>query len=156
MGPGRVRVRVNLRLASYLQSVRLGDKLHETLDKYLFFQLNTCGFSHYVTSCKTRGWVCRLQLLLVLASAVILRYESRGTHDRILLSQIRYFPNLEVQVPVFMSPRNRLARLYPQALGFLWLAGLRRRYSIPPPHGMDTSTKHKVYRPSRAQTICEN
>jgi hypothetical protein len=34
----------------------------------------------------TRGRVCRLQLLLVLASAVILRSESRGTHDHILLS----------------------------------------------------------------------
>jgi hypothetical protein len=27
-------------------------------------------------------------------------------------------PNLEDQVPVFISPRNRVARLYPQALGF--------------------------------------
>jgi hypothetical protein len=32
--------------------------------------------------------VCRLQLLLVLASAVILGSESRGTRDHILLSQI--------------------------------------------------------------------
>jgi hypothetical protein len=39
-----------------------------------------------------RGWVCRLQLLLALASAVILRSESRGTHDHILLSQIRNSP----------------------------------------------------------------
>jgi hypothetical protein len=37
----------------------------------------------------TRGWVCRLQLLLVLVSAVILRSESRGTHDHILLSDSR-------------------------------------------------------------------
>jgi hypothetical protein len=36
-----------------------------------------------------RGWVCRLQLLLALASAVILGSESRGTRDHILLSQIR-------------------------------------------------------------------
>jgi hypothetical protein len=39
-----------------------------------------------------RGRVCRLQLLLVLASAVILGSESRGTRGHILLSQIRYFP----------------------------------------------------------------
>jgi hypothetical protein len=45
------------------------------------FQLNTCGYNPYVTSSLTRGWVCRLQLLLVLASAVILRSEFRGTHD---------------------------------------------------------------------------
>jgi hypothetical protein len=37
------------------------------------------------------GRVCRLQLLLVLASAVILGSQSRGTHDPILLSQIRDF-----------------------------------------------------------------
>jgi hypothetical protein len=39
----------------------------------------------------TRGRVCRLQLLLALASAVILGSESRGTQDHILLSQIRDF-----------------------------------------------------------------
>jgi hypothetical protein len=64
-----------------------------------------------------RGWVCHLQLLLVLANAVILRSESHGTHDRVLLSQIRDSPNLDGQVPIFISPRNRVARLYPQALG---------------------------------------
>jgi hypothetical protein len=56
----------------------------------------------------TRGRVCRLQLLLVLASAVILRSESHGTRDHILLPQIRDF--------VFL----RLLRL----------AGLRWRYSL--------------------------
>jgi hypothetical protein len=40
----------------------------------------------------TRGRVCPLQLLLGLASAVIFGCESRGTRDRILLSQIRGFP----------------------------------------------------------------
>jgi hypothetical protein len=67
----------------------------------------------------TKGRLCRLQPLLVLASAVVLLSESRETHDYILLSQIRYFPNLEGQVPVFISPRNRVAQLYPQALGSL-------------------------------------
>jgi hypothetical protein len=38
-----------------------------------------------------KGWVCSLQLLLVLASVVILRSESHKTHD-ILLSQIRDSP----------------------------------------------------------------
>jgi hypothetical protein len=69
-----------------------------------FFQLNTCFHSPYVISSLTRGWVCRLQLLLVLASAVILSSESRGTHDHILLSQIRDSPNLEDQVPIFIPP----------------------------------------------------
>jgi hypothetical protein len=71
----------------------------------------------YVSWSLTRGWVCHLQLMLVLASAVILRSESIGTHDHILLSQIRHSPSLEGQVPVFISPRKRMARLYSQALG---------------------------------------
>jgi hypothetical protein len=69
----------------------------------------------------TRGWVCRLQLQPVLASAVILRSESRGTHDHILLSQFRDSSNREGQVPVFISPRNRVVRLYAQALGSLFV-----------------------------------
>jgi hypothetical protein len=56
-----------------------------------FFQLNTCGYNPYVTFSLMRGWVCRLQLLLPHASAVILRFGSPGTHDHILLSQIRDF-----------------------------------------------------------------
>jgi hypothetical protein len=48
--------------------------------------------------------------------------ESRGTRDHILLSQIRDSPNLEDQVPVFIYPRNRVARLYPQSLGSLFVA----------------------------------
>jgi hypothetical protein len=42
-----------------------------------------------------RGWICRLDLLLALASTVILRSDSRGARDHILLSQIRDSPNLE-------------------------------------------------------------
>jgi hypothetical protein len=60
----------------------------------------------------TRGRVCRLQLLLIQASAVILGSESRGSRVHILLSQIRDFPF------------RRLLRL----------AGLRWRYSTSPPH----------------------
>jgi hypothetical protein len=61
----------------------------------------------------TIGRVCRLQLLLVLASAVILGPESRGTRDQILMSHIRYV---------------HFCRL-------LLLAGLRWRYLTPPPLG---------------------
>jgi hypothetical protein len=60
----------------------------------------------------TRGRVCRLQLLLIFASAVIFRSESRGTYGHILLSQIRDSLDLEGQIPVFMSPRDRVAQLY--------------------------------------------
>jgi hypothetical protein len=64
----------------------------------------------------TRGRVCCLQLLLVLASAVIFGSESHRTRGLILLSQIRDLPF------------RRLLRL----------AGSRWRYSIPPPHGFST------------------
>jgi hypothetical protein len=64
-----------------------------------------------------REWVCRLQLLLVLASAVIHISESRGTHDHILVPHIRESTNLEGQDSVFISSRNRVAHLYPQVLG---------------------------------------
>jgi hypothetical protein len=59
----------------------------------------------------TRGHVCCLQLLLALARTVIFGFESCGTHDHILLSQIQESRRLEGQVPVFISPR--LAQLYP-------------------------------------------
>jgi hypothetical protein len=107
------------------QFVLAPSPLRLTISNFIL-QLNTCGYSPYVTSSLTRGWVCCLQLLLVLASAVILRPESRGTHDRILLSQIRDTPNLKGQVPVFISPKNRVPQLYPQALGSL----------SSPPHGI--------------------
>jgi hypothetical protein len=59
----------------------------------------------------TRERACLLKLLLALTGAVILGSESTGTHDHILFSQIRDFPNLEGRNPVFISPRNRVAQL---------------------------------------------
>jgi hypothetical protein len=81
------------------------------------FRVCSCGAPSL-----TRKRVRRLQLLLVLARAVILGSESRGTHDHILLYQIRDSPILEGQVPVFISPRYRMAQLYPQALCSFFLA----------------------------------
>jgi hypothetical protein len=71
----------------------------------------------------TRRRVCRLAL----AGAVIIGSESHGTHDHILLSQIRDSPNLEDQVPVFISPRNRVAQLHPKALGSVYVASTKLR-----------------------------
>jgi hypothetical protein len=52
----------------------------------------SAGLSWWHYHCQTVAgllmWVCRLQLLLALASAAILGSESRRTHDNILLSQI--------------------------------------------------------------------
>jgi hypothetical protein len=122
----RVRVRVILRLAVYRQSVCLGTKPLETHDQQFLFQLNSSCHSPYITSSLTRGWICRLQLLVVLASAVILESKSSGIHDHTLLSEIRD-PNLEGYVPVFLFPRKSVAQSYPQALvSFLSLPTTRR------------------------------
>jgi hypothetical protein len=55
----------------------------------IFWQLRVCWFG---APSLTRGRVCRLQLLLVLARAVIFGSESRRTRGHILLSQIRDWP----------------------------------------------------------------
>jgi hypothetical protein len=103
-------MRITVRLAIYRQSFRLGfNPLRLTTS--IFFQLNNCGHSPYVTSCLTRGWVCRLELLLALSSAVILGSEYHGTRGHVLLSQIRDIPNLEGHVPLFISPRNKVTQL---------------------------------------------
>jgi hypothetical protein len=64
-----------------------------------------------------RGWVCRLQLLLVLASAVILRSESLGTHNHNLLSQFRDSPP-----PGGPGSRIYIPQLYLQILGSIFIA----------------------------------
>jgi hypothetical protein len=112
--------------------------------------MNTCGYNPYVTSSLTRGWVCSLHSLLVLVSAAILKSESRRAHDHILLSQIRDSPNLEGQVPVFISPRNRLAQLYPRR----WVP-----FSSPPTTRRATvevfdPTNFKKYKYGRSVIVC--
>jgi hypothetical protein len=106
-------------MAVYRQSGRLGTRL-----------LETYVHSPYVTTFLRRGWDCRLQLLLVLASAGILGSESRGDRDHIILCQIRDIPNLEGQVPVFISTQERGGPAIPSGTGFpfrrlLRLTGLR-------------------------------
>jgi hypothetical protein len=50
----------------------------------------------------TRGWVCHLQLLLALASMIILGSESRGTLHHILLSQTP--PTYGTRMPYLYPP----------------------------------------------------
>jgi hypothetical protein len=88
-----------------------------------------------------------LQLLLVLASAVILKSESRGTYDHILLCQIRDSPNLEGQVPVFISPRNGVAQLYPQAPGSLFIASYDSQ-------GYGGGIRPRLHTVPSVQTVC--
>jgi hypothetical protein len=114
-----VKVKVTLQL-TVSQSVSLGVEPHLGLmTRYLaitIWQLQSCFCG--APSLK-RGRVCLFYMLLALASVVFLGSESLGTRDHILLSQIWDF---------------RFRRL-------LRLAGLRWRYSKPPPHGLWTENK---------------
>jgi hypothetical protein len=56
--------------------------------------------------------------LLGIVNAAFLRSESHRTHVHSLLSLFCDSSNLEGQFPVFTSARNRVAQLYPRALGF--------------------------------------
>jgi hypothetical protein len=78
-------------------------------------QLKTWIFSPYVPFSLTRGWVCRLQLLLVFASVVILMYEPHGSHDHILLSQILGSPTWRTRSP-YWYPQEQSGPVIPKAL----------------------------------------
>jgi hypothetical protein len=104
-----------------------------------FRQLRVC---YFVAPSLTRGRVCNLLLLLVLASAVPLGSESRGTQDHILLSQFLRLPQPGEPGPHIYISQKQGGPDIPPGTGFpfrrlLRLARLRWRYSIPPPHGKD-------------------
>jgi hypothetical protein len=63
------------------------------------------------------------------------RFRNSNTFYRARSSTSRPTPSLEVQVSVFMSPSDRVTQWYPQAPGSIFVAGLRWRYSNPPPYG---------------------
>jgi hypothetical protein len=107
----RVESSLMLRL-TVSRAVYLGIKHASGADDQIFItvkQLQACWCGALSL---TGEWVCRLQLPLVLASPVNLGSESRGIRDHIL--------NLEGQVPVFISTKNRVAQVYPQGLGSLF------------------------------------
>jgi hypothetical protein len=101
-----------------------------------FITVRQLWFCWYGVPSLTRGRVCILELLLGLTSAVILGFESRRTHDHILLFQIWDFPNLEGQVLVFISPRSRVSQIHPPPrhwhplLGASLLTAFTRRHSL--------------------------
>jgi hypothetical protein len=88
------------------------------LDSY-YCQLLVCWC---VVPSLTRGRVCGLQLLLNLASGVVLGSESSRTHDHISLSQIWDSHRLEGQVPVFIILEEQGGPIIPSGAGLnLWI-----------------------------------
>jgi hypothetical protein len=137
----------NLKLNYDRQSVRpvsLGVRRpYGTRDQFFFLleiffrHLQVC---YFVASSLTRGWVCNLLLLLVLANAVPLGPESRGTEDHSLLSQFLRLPQSGGPGPRIYIPQEQGGPVIPPGAGFpfrrlLRLTGLRWRYCNPPPHG---------------------
>jgi hypothetical protein len=132
VAPSLTRVRVCLLymllvLASavFLVSESLGIRNHILISQiwgFLLRLLIRLEGSRWRYSIQPPHGVKPLQLLLVLATAIILGSESHGTRDHILVSQIRDSPNLDDQIPIFISPRIRVAQLYPQALCSFFVA----------------------------------
>jgi hypothetical protein len=102
-----------------------------------FRQLQIC---YFVAPSLTRGQVCNLVLLQGLVSAVHLWSESHGTQDHILLSQFSRLLQRGGSGSRIYIPQEQGGPVIPPSTGFplyrlLRLAGLRWRYSNPPPHG---------------------
>jgi hypothetical protein len=97
-----------------------------TFDQFFFLleipfrQLRVC---YFVAPSLTRGRVCNLLYNCFWAlSEQSLLGPSPAELTTIFYCLIWDSPNLEGQVPVFISPRNRVAQLYPRALGSLYVA----------------------------------
>jgi hypothetical protein len=122
-----------------------------------FFKINPWGHNPYITSSVKRWWICYVLLLLVLASAVILRSESRRSHHHILLSQIRDSPKPGGPCPrIYIPPGKRVAQLYPQAQGYLFIASYHSQGYVggirpSPPLVPLITTRHALRRKRRFQ-----
>jgi hypothetical protein len=119
-----------------------------------FRQVRLC---YFVAPSLTRGRVCNLlyNCFWALPEKSLL-VQSPTELTAVFYCLIWGSPNLEGQVPIFISPRNRVAQLHPghwvPFCRLLRLAGLRWRYSNPPPHGsLYTLNTDGIYCTTRIQ-----
>jgi hypothetical protein len=105
----------------------------------LRFSLDSCR-CYFVAPSLRRGRVCNLlyNCFWALPEQSLLG-RSPAELTAIFYCLIWNSPNLVSQVPIFISPRNKVAQIYPRALGSLSVSydsqGLRWRYSNQTPHG---------------------
>jgi hypothetical protein len=92
------------------------DQFYSRLENF-FRQLRVCNF---VAPSLTRGRVCNLlyNCFWALPEQSLLR-RSPAEPTAIFYCLIWDSPNMEGQVPVFISPRNRVAQLFPLGTGLL-------------------------------------
>jgi hypothetical protein len=139
-----VEVEVNLR-PTVSRPVCLGVR-HPSGTRDQFFFLLEISFRHFrvyyfVAPSLTRGRVCNFpyNCFWAFARAVTLGSNSRRTHGHILLSHLR-LPQPGGPGSRIYIPQEQGGPVIPSDTGFsfcrlLRLAGLRWRYSNPPPHG---------------------
>jgi hypothetical protein len=138
-----VEVEVNLR-PTVSRPVCLGVRRPSGTSDQFFFLLQISfrhlGFYYFAAPSLKRGRLCNLlyNCFWALPEQSLLG-RSPAELTALFYCLIWDSPNLEGQVPVFISLRNRVAQLYPRALGSLLsplrLVGQRWRYSNRPPHG---------------------
>jgi hypothetical protein len=104
------------------QSVGQSVMVSGTCDQFFFlFEISfrQLCVSYFVAPSLTRGWVCNL---LYNCFWALPEQSLLGRSPAELLTTFYCLiwdsPNLESQVPIFISPRNRMAQLYPRALGY--------------------------------------
>jgi hypothetical protein len=105
-----------------------------------FSQLNTCGYSPYVTSSLMREWVCSLQLLLASSAQSFSGLTPAEIITTFYCLKFKTPPEPGRPGTRIYIPQEQGDSVIPPGTGFpfrllLWLAGLRWRYSTVPPQG---------------------
>jgi hypothetical protein len=144
-----VRVRVTLRLAiTASQFVLATSPLRLTISNFIF-QLNTCGYSHYVRSSLTRGWFRRYNCCW--SSPAQSFSDPSPAELKTLFYCLRFGTSLFVASwrpgPRIYIPQEQVGPVIPPGTGFLFrrllrLAGLRWRYST---SSLGPSRKHRFH-----------